>query len=58
MSNLAGALGVDVVDLLERGPAPKNDRIVVMIRLAKPDTRRRISAVVEALLRDEKFRHA
>jgi transcriptional regulator with XRE-family HTH domain len=55
MSNLAGALGVDAVDLLERGPAPKGDRIAAMVRLAKPETRRRIAAVVEALLRDEKL---
>lgn len=55
MSNLAGALGVDAVDLLERGPAPKGDRIAAMVRLAKPETRRRIAAVMEALLRDEKL---
>jgi transcriptional regulator with XRE-family HTH domain len=56
MERLASALGCQASDLISDRPSrEKPDPIAAMVRLARPDTRRRIAAVVEALLKEDKL---
>lgn len=56
LARLAGALGVEVPDLLSAPsrPKPREDLIMGVLRGATPATRRRVLRVAEALVREER----
>jgi transcriptional regulator with XRE-family HTH domain len=56
LARLAGALGVEVPDLLSvpSKPKPREDLITGVLRGASPATRRRVLRVAEALVREER----
>lgn len=58
LESIAAALGCEVTDLLTgRAGKKASDPIAALARHAKPATRRRITLVIEALLRDERTAH-
>lgn len=55
LERIASSLGCHAADLLDgRAQKGKADPIVAMLRSCRPETRRRIGAVAEALIRDER----
>lgn len=55
LEGIASALGCHPADLIDgRNAHAKADPVVAMVRSAKPETKRRIGLVAQALIRDER----